>query len=266
MVQVEKMRPAPEVSLSPTQSPTDLRVLAVGGIWSWTCGPFSSPPLSTKAIASLQVPPKRPPAGASAAYGLVPILQRWKYVLRIDTYLQPAGCGLPGLRRDTAALAANAVSILESLIHHRTLHAPANVESPANLSRLRRVYPVDEGPSRVSRPLQLLKKFPTEPARRDAPGTHKQKTPPADSASLQATTTVYEYGPIGTLVRIPCHTADAVSAAAAAGHELHLVFLASCARCLTRWPANPDNQAPISHFHPMFHSPRLAACGFARAR
>ncbi|KAK1460833.1 hypothetical protein CMEL01_15130, partial [Colletotrichum melonis] len=38
-------------------------------------------------------------------------------------YLQLAGCGLPGLRRDTAALAANAVSILESLIHHRTLHA-----------------------------------------------------------------------------------------------------------------------------------------------
>ncbi|KAK1481013.1 hypothetical protein CCUS01_16074 [Colletotrichum cuscutae] len=220
------MRPAPEVSLSPTQSPTDLgargfslafrgpairgttwlccrRVLAVGGIWSWTCGPFSSPRLFTKAIASLQVPPKRPPAGASAAYGLVPpcqyykyvrstYVQRWKYVLRIDTYLQPAGCGLPGLRRDTAALAANAVSMLESLIHRRTSHAPANVESPANLSRLRRVYPVDEGPSRVSRPLQLLKKFPTEPAQRDAPGTHKQKTPPAHSASPQATTTAYE--------------------------------------------------------------------------
>ncbi|UQC89090.1 uncharacterized protein CLUP02_14618 [Colletotrichum lupini] len=59
-------------------------------------------------------------------------------------------------------------------------------------------------------PSSCSKKFPTEPARRDAPGTHKQKTPPADSASLQATTTAYEYGPIGTLVRIPCHTADAL--------------------------------------------------------
>ncbi|KAK1521380.1 hypothetical protein CPAR01_14903, partial [Colletotrichum paranaense] len=183
--------------------------------------------------------------------------------------LEPAGCGLPGLRRDTAALAANAVSILESLIHHRTSHAQSRRTHPPTSSHL----PICPGCVKSIQwmkgrlesldPSSCSKKFPTEPARRDAPGTHKQKTPPADSASLQATTTAYEYGPIGTLLRIPCHNAAAV---AAAGHELHLVFLAFCARCLTRWPANPDNQAPISHFHPMFHSPRLAACGFARAR
>lgn len=224
------------------------------------CPPRLSPPSS-----SLQVPLKRPPRRLSAAYCLVPILQKWK------VRIQPAGCGLPGLRRDTAALAANAASILESLIDHRTssaqsrrTHPPTSSHLPICLGRVESIQWMKDHLD----PSSCSKNSPRNPpdATHLAPTNRKPQQLILRACKLlrifhyYVLRTAYEYGPIGTLLRIPCHTADAVSAAAA-GHELHLVFLASCARCLTRRPANPDNQAPIFHFHPMFHSPRLAACG-----